>query len=95
MFNELFVTLQVLIDVDYCALNGSDVLLSDNTYSHQPSLPAILGYEIVGKLLQVGDEAKKNGYKVGDRVVALNRERYGGLAEQCSAEIGASRWSFC
>lgn len=76
--------------MNYCALNGSDILLAENTYVHSPILPAILGYEVVGKLLQVGEEAKKEGYKVGDQVVALNRERWGGLAEQCSAEIGVS-----
>lgn len=48
----------------------------------------ILGYEVVGKLVEVGAEAKKNGYKVGDRVIALNKERYGGLAEKCLAEVG-------
>ncbi|XP_043288602.1 quinone oxidoreductase-like protein 2 isoform X2 [Venturia canescens] len=80
--------LNVLIDVNYCALNGSDILLAENTYIHSPILPAILGYEVVGKLLQVGEEAKKEGFRVGDQVVALNRERWGGLAEQCSAETG-------
>lgn len=48
----------------------------------------ILGYEVVGKLIEVGAEAEKNGYKVGDKVIALNKERYGGLAEKCVAEVG-------
>lgn len=47
----------------------------------------ILGHEIVGKLVEVGAEAEKNGYKVGDKVIALNKERYGGLAEKCLAEV--------
>lgn len=47
----------------------------------------VLGYEVVGKLVEIGAEAEKNGYKVGDRVVALNKERYGGLAEKCLAEV--------
>lgn len=79
---------QVLIDVHYCALNTSDTLLSKNLYTFEPKLPKILGYEVVGKLVEVGTEAEKNGYKIGDKVIALNKERYGGLAEKCLAEIG-------
>lgn len=59
----------------------------------------VLGYELVGKLVQVGEEAEKQGYKIGDKVVALNKDRYGGLAEQCVAEIAVSRfcvfWYLC
>ncbi|KMQ96835.1 quinone oxidoreductase-like protein 2-like protein [Lasius niger] len=79
---------EVLIDVHYCALNTSDALLSKNLYTFEPKLPTILGYEVVGKLVEVGTEAEKNGYKIGDQVVALNKEKYGGLAEKCLAEIG-------
>lgn len=79
---------EVLIDVHYCALNTSDTLLSKNLYTFEPKLPTILGYEVVGKLVEVGTEAEKNGYKIGDKVIALNKERYGGLAEKCLAEIG-------
>lgn len=51
----------------------------------------VLGYEIVGKLAEIGKEAEKRGYKVGDKVIALNKERYGGLAEKCLAEVGVKR----
>ncbi|XP_072758736.1 quinone oxidoreductase-like protein 2 isoform X1 [Anoplolepis gracilipes] len=79
---------EVLIDVHYCALNASDALLSKNLYTFEPKLPTVLGYEVVGKLVEVGTEAEKNGYKIGDKVIALNKERYGGLAEKCLAEVG-------
>ncbi|XP_029167266.1 quinone oxidoreductase-like protein 2 [Nylanderia fulva] len=79
---------EVLIDVHYCALNTADALLSKNLYTFEPKLPTILGYEVVGKLVEVGEEAEKNGYKIGDKVVALNKEKYGGLTEKCLAEIG-------
>lgn len=68
-------------------MNVSDALLSQNLYTFEPKLPMILGHEIVGKLIEVGAEAEKNGYKVGDKVIALNKERYGGLAEKCLAEV--------
>ncbi|XP_015429401.1 PREDICTED: quinone oxidoreductase-like protein 2 [Dufourea novaeangliae] len=78
---------QVVIDVQYCALNVSDILLATNSYTFKPNLPKILGYEFVGKLAQIGEEAKKCGYKVGDKVVALNKDCYGGLSEQCLVEV--------
>jgi len=63
------------------------VLLSQNLYTFEPKLPTILGYEVVGKLVEVGAEAEKNGYNIGDEIIALNKERYGGLAEKCLAEV--------
>lgn len=84
---KILQTNEVLVDVHYCALNASDALLSKNLYKFEQTLPMILGYEFVGKLIQVGVEAKKQGYNVGDKVVSLNKERYGGLAEQCVAEV--------
>ncbi|XP_011306756.1 quinone oxidoreductase-like protein 2 [Fopius arisanus] len=78
---------EVIIDVHYCALNGPDVLQMRNEYTSNSSLPKILGYEVAGKLLQIGEEAKAKGFKVGDKVVALNKIRSGGLAEQCTAEV--------
>ncbi|EFN77906.1 quinone oxidoreductase-like protein 2 isoform X2 [Harpegnathos saltator] len=78
---------EVLLDVHYCALNASDILISKNSYIFEPKLPTVLGYEVVGKLIEVGAEAKKNGYRIGDKVIALNKDRYGGLAEKCLAEV--------
>ncbi|XP_017756648.1 PREDICTED: quinone oxidoreductase-like protein 2 [Eufriesea mexicana] len=78
---------EVLVDVHYCALNASDALLARNLYTFEPTLPKILGYEFVGKLIQVGKEAEKQGYKIGDKIVALNKECYGGLAKQCIAAV--------
>ncbi|KAJ8683995.1 hypothetical protein QAD02_019787 [Eretmocerus hayati] len=79
---------EVLIDINYCALNGLDVLLCENLYSDKQNIPFVPGYEVSGKLIEVGEGAKEAGYNIGDRVVALNKERFGGLADQCIAEIG-------
>ncbi|XP_014227026.1 quinone oxidoreductase-like protein 2 [Trichogramma pretiosum] len=79
---------EVIIDVNYCALNGLDVLLCENLYSKTQALPFVPGYEISGKLLKVSEGAKEAGFNVGDKVVALNKDLFGGLAEQCIAEIG-------
>ena len=82
--------MQVVIDVNYCALNGLDVLLCENLYSYEQCLPFVPGYEVSGKLVEVGNDAKKAGYNIGDKVIALNKQRFGGLAERCIAEIGVS-----
>ncbi|XP_043493337.1 quinone oxidoreductase-like protein 2 isoform X1 [Polistes fuscatus] len=79
---------EVVIDVHYCTINPSDVLLSKNLYTYEPKLPITLGYELVGELVHVGKNAQDKGYKTGDKVIALNKERYGGFAEQCIAEVG-------
>ncbi|XP_023246099.1 quinone oxidoreductase-like protein 2 homolog isoform X2 [Copidosoma floridanum] len=84
---KLLQSTEVLIDVNYCALNGLDVLLCENLYPREQSLPFVPGYELSGKLIQVSEGAKQAGYNVGDKVVALNKERFGGLADNCVAEI--------
>ncbi|XP_035738934.1 quinone oxidoreductase-like protein 2 isoform X2 [Vespa mandarinia] len=78
---------EVIIDVRYCTVNPSDVLLSKNLYVYEPKLPITLGYELIGELVYVGKDAQDKGYKIGDKVIALNKERYGGFAEQCVAEV--------
>ncbi|XP_063978961.1 quinone oxidoreductase-like protein 2 [Diachasmimorpha longicaudata] len=78
---------QVLIDVHYCALNGPDILQMRNSYTSTTTLPKILGYEVAGKILQVSDKAKAEGWKIGDYVVALNKLQSGGLAQQCIADV--------
>ena len=78
---------EVLINVEYCAFNASDALLAKNLYTFKPCLPMVLGYELTGKLIQVGEKAEQEGFHIGDKVIALNKERYGGLADQCVADV--------
>lgn len=87
---ELFKSVQpneVVIDVHYCAINPSDILLTQNMQTHESKLPIIPGYELVGELVKVGKHAQQKGYIIGDKVIALNRKRYGGFAEQCVANV--------
>nr|XP_031830384.1 quinone oxidoreductase-like protein 2 [Nomia melanderi] len=78
---------EVVIDVAYCALNTCDILLAKQLYTVKPCLPMVLGQELVGKLVQVGKDAQDCNYNVGDKVIALNKELYGGLSEQCIAKF--------
>jgi L-iditol 2-dehydrogenase len=58
---------QMLIELIYCGLCGSDIVKIFNT---SPDSPAIYGHEVVGKVVEVGDKIKK--FKIGDTVVAAH-----------------------
>lgn len=73
---------QILIKVDAFGLNFADVMARIGLYKAAPPLPAVLGYDVVGTISEIGDEVKH--VKVGDRVTALTR--FGGYAEYAIAE---------
>src|ERR1700675_930770 len=59
---------QVLIGVEFCPINPSDLLLANGIYALRPALPTVIGNEGVGRVLKVG--AGVRNVKVGDRVSA-------------------------
>ncbi|HZJ19336.1 MAG TPA: zinc-binding dehydrogenase [Pricia sp.] len=73
---------QVLIRVEAFGLNFADVMARLGLYKATPPLPAILGYDVVGKVEAVGN--KVTHLKIGERVTALTR--FGGYAEYAVAE---------
>ena len=73
---------QVLIKVEAFGLNFADVMARLGLYKAAPSLPAILGYDVVGKIEAIG--AQVNHVKLGDRVIALTK--FGGYAEFALAD---------
>lgn len=74
---------QVLIKVEAFGLNFADVMARLRLYKAAPPLPAILGYDVVGRIEEIG--AKVNHVKLGDRVVALTK--FGGYAEFALADM--------
>jgi NADPH2:quinone reductase len=67
---------EVLIEVDAFGLNYADVMARNGLYKDAPPLPCVLGYEVVGRVVDAGSlEAKK---WIGQRVVAFTR--FGGYA---------------
>jgi NADPH:quinone reductase-like Zn-dependent oxidoreductase len=72
----------VLIQVEGFGLNYADVMARLGLYDDCPPLPAILGYDVVGRIHQVGK--KVSGFQIGDRVLALTR--FGGYAEYAVAD---------
>mgnify|MGYP003636338390 FL=1 len=73
---------QVLIKVEAFGLNFADVMARLGLYKAAPPLPAILGYDVVGKIEAIGTEV--NHVKLGDRVIALTK--FGGYAEFALAD---------
>lgn len=68
---------QVLVKVDAFGLNFADVMARLGLYPDAPPLPAVIGYDIVGRIEQVGEGVDPN--RVGERITALSR--FGGYAE--------------
>ncbi len=73
---------EVLIRVEAFGLNFADVMARLGLYKDAPPLPAVLGYDVVGLVEELGDEV--SGLKVGDRVIALTR--FGGYAQFALAQ---------
>jgi NADPH:quinone reductase-like Zn-dependent oxidoreductase len=59
---------QVLIAVEFCPIDPSDLLLAQGNYALRPTLPTVIGNEGVGSVLKVGPGVRN--VKVGDRVPA-------------------------
>lgn len=76
---------EVLIQVEAFGLNFADVMARLGIYQDAPPLPAILGYDVVGTVIEIGD--KNYRHFIGKRVVALTR--FGGYAELAIAKIKA------
>lgn len=68
---------EILVKVKYFGLNYADVMASKGLYNDAPDLPSVLGYEVVGEVVEKGDS--KIDINIGDTVVGFCR--FGGYAE--------------
>jgi NADPH:quinone reductase-like Zn-dependent oxidoreductase len=68
---------QVRIDVRACGVNFADTMARVGLYEEAPPLPAVVGYEVAGTVVAVGDGVTSP--QVGDRVMAGTR--FGGYAD--------------
>src|ERR1700732_5303982 len=59
---------QVLIGVEFSAINPNDLIVAQGISAFRPPLPAVIGNEGVGRVLAVGPGVES--VKVGDRVLA-------------------------
>jgi NADPH2:quinone reductase len=67
---------EVLVEVQACGLNFSDLLMLSGTYQVKPPLPFIAGQEIAGRIVRVpAGSAWRTGQRVASKVL------WGGFAE--------------
>ena len=60
---------EVLLKVEYAALNRADLMQREGDYPPPPGCPEWMGLEVSGTVVEVGPEAK--GRRVGEKVCAL------------------------
>lgn len=75
---------EVLIRVEAAGVNRPDVLQRMGLYPMPPGTPSIMGLEVAGEVVALGEGAGR--WQVGDRVCALVAG--GGYAEYCTAPAG-------
>jgi acryloyl-coenzyme A reductase len=72
---------ECVIRVDACGVCWHDVLVRSGVRTAGTEFPVILGHEVVGEIVAVGDEVAD--FSVGDRVVTVQREYVCGSCDDC------------
>ena len=63
---------EVVIKVEYAALNRADLMQRAGDYPPPPGCPEWMGLEVSGEIFSMGAEAaERSGFKLGDKVCAL------------------------
>lgn len=63
---------EVLIKVEYAALNRADLMQREGDYPPPEGCPEWMGLEVSGEIIEMTEGAKeKSNYKIGDKVCAL------------------------
>ncbi len=68
---------EVLIECEAFGLNYADVMARRGLYREAPPFPCVVGYEVVGKVIEVKND--EHQHLIGERVVAFTR--FGGYAK--------------
>jgi NADPH2:quinone reductase len=77
---------EVLINNECFGLNFADIMARNGLYQDCPPLPAVIGYEVVGRIEKTGKDVTH--LKPGQRVVSLTR--FGGYATHAVADARAA-----
>ena len=63
---------EVLIKIEYAALNRADLMQREGDYPPPPGCPEWMGLEVSGEIVSIGSDSKaKSNFKIGDKVCAL------------------------
>jgi len=83
--NPVLTENEVLVKVEYAALNRADLMQREGDYPPPAGCPEWMGLEVSGEIVEMTDGAKaKSNYKIGDKVCALLGG--GGYAEYVSVK---------
>ncbi|KAI4461824.1 short-chain dehydrogenase/reductase [Holotrichia oblita] len=74
----------VRVKVNFCSVNSIDCM---SFREPTRDLPFVPGYELSGKVLEVGKNVTTEQLIVGERVAALSLDKFGGFAEECVINI--------
>ncbi|GJQ80289.1 hypothetical protein Trydic_g12173 [Trypoxylus dichotomus] len=74
----------VRIKVNFCSVNAVDCMSFRETTRELPFVP---GYELSGKVVEIGKNITNEQLIVGERVAALSLEKFGGFAEECVVNV--------
>lgn len=77
---------EVLVKVEGFGLNFADIMARKGMYQDAPPLPSLIGYDICGKVEEVGSHVIN--VAEGDRVIAMTR--FGGYAEYAVTDARAT-----
>jgi NADPH:quinone reductase-like Zn-dependent oxidoreductase len=69
---------EIRIDVSAAGVNFADIMARIGLYPDSPKTPCVVGYEVAGTVVQVGDGV--DGFAAGQRVVASTK--FGGYASE-------------
>ena len=75
---------QVRVQVSYCSVNSVDCYKFKQGGGHFPFVP---GYELSGEVMEVGNDIRGDQISVGEKVVGLSLENFGGLAQECVVSL--------
>jgi NADPH:quinone reductase-like Zn-dependent oxidoreductase len=75
---------QVLVALEAAPINPSDLLLIRGRYGHRPALPAALGTEGVGRIVDVGSAV--DPVRIGERVLILPTLQHGTWQDQIAID---------
>jgi NADPH:quinone reductase-like Zn-dependent oxidoreductase len=78
---------QVRIDVAAAGINFADVMARIGIYPDAPKPPCVVGYEVAGTILELGEEASGSAHPFGPGQRVLAGTKFGGYASQVVVEV--------